>query len=174
MVKRFTENDVRRVSGELLRRYGGAIDSMEKFLRSYDIYAKDSYLARRSGYIPTQEDGSFLDGSDPDNFCANVAVKVFRANKISWEAKEERREKLAPMKEVKELEGKPIREYGKAERVAGRERRASQFKFPGRQKGAIVYARRIKINTRYGKQIRYIDNRGHYVGVQRQKRAKNA
>jgi hypothetical protein len=163
MAVRFIKQDVERVKQKLISNYGVAIRDMKTFLRAYDVYASDSYLARSSDYIPDAEEGNVLDGSDADNFCANVAVAVFRNLKISFEAKEEKREKLAPIEEVKG----EFRPYGKAERVPKVERHATKFNFVGKEKGRIVYARRIKINTRYGVQFRYIDNGGRYVGVKK-------
>jgi len=171
--KRFSGADVERVKREMLKRFGGSIVDVQTFIRAYDYYAEDSYLKCSNGYTPNFEDGQSLDGSDVDNFmsCVWVALATNRNLEDAYINQKEREKKgfLEIAQKKKVIEAGIIPEYAPKEAVIAAKKKfaANVFKFAGRQKNAIVTARKIEINTRYGKQKRYIDRKGRYVGMKK-------
>ena len=148
-----TEKDVNRIAEILKNNYGAIIEDKDSFERAYRDYMGDNLL------LDTDEGKNFSD-------------KVFRRYSkfsIFERRKEQKREQLAPKVEVKRLEKVPIRKYGIAKRIPKKERFATKFIHAGKIRNRIVFARKMSINTRYGKQVRYIDNRGRYVGKIRKK-----
>jgi len=146
-----TDKDILRIAEILKQNYNEVIEDKESFDRAYDDYMESS-----NGALTRDND-------DGIEFSNNVFEKLKDISRGKF--REQKREQLAPITEVKALKEKPIRGYGEAKRVPKAEKRAIEFNYAGKEKGRIVYARRIQINTRYGKQYRYIDNKGRYVGV---------
>ena len=83
--RKFTVADVNRVALKILSIVGSAIVDIETFMRAYRSYAEDSYLKPSINYVANIEDGSYLEGSDPDNFCSNVMLRVFNIRGLNPE-----------------------------------------------------------------------------------------
>lgn len=153
-----TDKDVRRVGEKLRLYYSRVISDRETFDRAYKDMMKDN--------LPQDSSSGKAFADKVFNFVVNKSGGRISGEYISKRARKGK-EMVATRAEVQKIEGKPIRKYGKAVRVAKAERRAISYKFSGKQKGRVVYARKISVKTKYGKQIRYIDNRGRYVGLRK-------
>jgi hypothetical protein len=143
-----TEKDVKRVTDILRSSYGGSIRDRETFNRVYDDYMQ-SNLPRQS--VPG------------DNFANDVFSRIvdLSGGRVTEKLEPHPQERLADIQPEKAEKY----DYGKADKVPKEIKGVTRYKYAGKQKQKIVYARRIYIKTKYGRQIRYIDNRGRYVGA---------